>query len=101
MFEARFQSFDDPQPAKTGPRVQALRGELTRRGLSGFIVPHADRYQNGLIQARPGWQSLFDRLDPTCALLWDQEALPWWTVEHILKEWLRVLKPGGRMVLEF
>ncbi len=30
MFEARFQSFDDPQPAQTGPRVQALRAELAQ-----------------------------------------------------------------------
>jgi Xaa-Pro aminopeptidase len=44
MFEARFQSFDDPQPAETGPRVQALRAELSRRGLSGFILPRADRH---------------------------------------------------------
>ena len=46
MFEARFQSFDDPQPAQTGPRVQALRAELAKRGLSGLILPRADRHQN-------------------------------------------------------
>jgi Xaa-Pro aminopeptidase len=46
MFEARFQSFDDPAPAQTGPRVQALRAELAKRGLSGLILPRADRHQN-------------------------------------------------------
>ena len=46
MFEARFQSFDDPQPAQTGPRVLALRAELARAGLAGFILPRADRHQN-------------------------------------------------------
>src|SRR5437870_4416519 len=46
MFEARFQSFDDPQPSQTGPRIAALRAELARHGLSGFIVPRADRHQN-------------------------------------------------------
>jgi Xaa-Pro aminopeptidase len=47
MFEARFQSFDDAPEGAAGPaRVQALRAELTRRGLTGFIVPRADRHQN-------------------------------------------------------
>src|SRR5690606_25136823 len=46
MFEARFQSFDDPAPAQTAPRVAALRAELSRRGLSGLILPRADRHQN-------------------------------------------------------
>jgi Xaa-Pro aminopeptidase len=47
MFEARFQSFDDAdQHATTAPRVAALRAELARRGLAGFIVPSADRHQN-------------------------------------------------------
>jgi Xaa-Pro aminopeptidase len=47
MFEARFQSFDDRnERAESAPRVLALRAELKRRGLDGFIVPRADRYQN-------------------------------------------------------
>jgi Xaa-Pro aminopeptidase len=47
MFEARFQSFDDAPEGAAGPaRVQALRAELARRGLTGFIVPRADRHQN-------------------------------------------------------
>jgi Xaa-Pro aminopeptidase len=47
MFEARFQSFEDEsESASTAPRVAALRAELARRGLDGFIVPHADRHQN-------------------------------------------------------
>ena len=47
MFEARFQSFDDrPDRAATAPRVAALRAELKVRGLDGFIVPRADRFQN-------------------------------------------------------
>src|SRR5262249_31621106 len=37
MFEAQFQSFDDPQNQETGPRLAALRAELARRVLSGFI----------------------------------------------------------------
>jgi Xaa-Pro aminopeptidase len=47
MFEARFQTFEESSDgAVTGPRVGALRAELVRRGLDGFIVPRADRHQN-------------------------------------------------------
>ena len=48
MFEAHFQSFDDDGGSRsdTAPRVAALRAELKRRGLDGFIVPRADRFQN-------------------------------------------------------
>ncbi len=44
---ALFQSFDDiTDRAASGPRLSALRAELSRRGLSGLIVPRADRHQN-------------------------------------------------------
>ena len=34
MFEAKFQTFDDPaEPTASAPRVAALRTELARRGL--------------------------------------------------------------------
>ena len=47
MFEAQFQSFEDrSEKGATAPRLAALRAELKRRGLDGFIVPRADRYQN-------------------------------------------------------
>jgi Xaa-Pro aminopeptidase len=47
MFEARFQSFEDrSERAASAPRLAALRAELKRRGLNGFIIPRADRYQN-------------------------------------------------------
>src|SRR5688572_21386121 len=47
MFEAHFQTFEDPAPpTATAPRVAALRAELVRRGLTGLIVPRADRQQN-------------------------------------------------------
>ena len=52
MFEARFQSFEDrAEPGASGPRVAALRTELARRGLSGWIVPHADPHQNEYVPA--------------------------------------------------
>ena len=47
MFEARFQSFEDrADRGASAPRVAALRAELKGRGLDGFIVPRADRFQN-------------------------------------------------------
>src|SRR5499426_2076280 len=52
MFEAHFQSFEDKaERAASGPRVAALRTELARRGLSGFIVPRSDRHQNEYVPA--------------------------------------------------
>jgi hypothetical protein len=58
---------------------------------------YADRYQNGLIQARPGWQSLFDQLEPTCALLWDQEALADVLVNQ--RHWVQVAREGSWVLL--
>jgi Xaa-Pro aminopeptidase len=47
MFEARFQSFEDrTERAASASRVAALRTELARRGLTGFIVPSFDRHKN-------------------------------------------------------
>jgi Xaa-Pro aminopeptidase len=47
MFEAHFQSFEDRgERANSAPRLEALRAELKRRGLDGFVVPRSDRYQN-------------------------------------------------------
>jgi Xaa-Pro aminopeptidase len=52
MFEARFQSFEDKaERAASGPRLAALRTELARRGLTGFIVPRSDRHQNEYVPA--------------------------------------------------
>ena len=52
MFEAHFQSFDDSsERAESADRVAALRAELKRRGLDGFVVPRADRQQNEYLPA--------------------------------------------------
>src|SRR5262245_25286908 len=46
-FHAQFQTFDDPaDTSESASALAALRAELARRGLDGFVVPHADRYQN-------------------------------------------------------
>jgi Xaa-Pro aminopeptidase len=78
MFEARFQSFDDPEPAQTGPRVEALRVELGRRGLSGFILPRADRHQNEYVppsEERLAWLTGFTGSAGTVVVLLDRAAL--------------------------
>jgi Xaa-Pro aminopeptidase len=52
MFEARFQSFEDhAERAASAPRVAALRTELARRNLTGFVVPRSDRHQNEYVPA--------------------------------------------------
>ncbi|MFO1148192.1 MAG: aminopeptidase P family protein [Alsobacter sp.] len=44
--KARFQSFQETaNPAQGAGRLAALRRELDRRGLDGFIVPRTDEYQ--------------------------------------------------------
>ncbi|MDO9413637.1 MAG: aminopeptidase P family protein [Pseudolabrys sp.] len=52
MFEARFQTFDDSSERdESAKRVTALRTELKRLGLDGFVVPRADRQQNEYLPA--------------------------------------------------
>src|SRR6266567_7698074 len=52
MFDARFQSFEErAERGASAPRVAALRTELARRGLTGFIVPRSDRHQNEYVPA--------------------------------------------------
>jgi Xaa-Pro aminopeptidase len=47
MVEAHFQSFDNSREHTDAmARVAALRAELKRRRLDGFVVPRADRQQN-------------------------------------------------------
>lgn len=47
MFEAKFQSFADASSSHdSATRIAALREELTRQNLDGFLVPRADAHQN-------------------------------------------------------
>jgi Xaa-Pro aminopeptidase len=79
MFEARFQSFDDrPGRAAGGERLAALRAELKRRGLDGFIVPRADRYQNEYVPPsaeRLAWLTGFTGSAGTAIVLADRAAI--------------------------
>jgi Xaa-Pro aminopeptidase len=78
MFESRFQSFDDPEPVQTGPRVEALRAELARRAISGLILPRADRHQNEYVapcDERLAWLTGFTGSAGATVILQDRAAL--------------------------
>ena len=79
MFEARFQSFDDStDKTASGPRLAALRAELARRGIDGFIVPRADRHQNEYVPAceeRLAWLTGFSGSAGSAIVLKDRAVL--------------------------
>jgi Xaa-Pro aminopeptidase len=78
-FHAQFQTFDDPpEAAQSAPRVAALRAEIARRGLDGFIVPHADRYQNEYVppsEQRLAWLTGFTGSAGAAMVMADRAAL--------------------------
>ncbi|HET7901898.1 MAG TPA: hypothetical protein VFL59_11975 [Candidatus Nanopelagicales bacterium] len=55
------------------------------------------RYQGGLLEARPGWQSLYDELRPTSALLLKDEPLAGVLVSE--KGWVEVATEGDYVLL--
>jgi Xaa-Pro aminopeptidase len=79
MFEAKFQTFDDATGAATSaPRLAALRTELARRGLTAFVVPHADRHQSEYLptsEDRLAWLTGFTGSAGTAIVLMDRAAL--------------------------
>src|ERR1700722_4038992 len=47
MFEAHFQTFEEPETGVAlTARLSAFREKLARRNLTGFVVPRADQQQN-------------------------------------------------------
>src|SRR3984957_4037230 len=63
MFEAHFQTFDEPETGiALSARLSAFREELARRNLSGFVVPRADQQQNEYVppsEERLAWLTGF------------------------------------------
>src|SRR6201985_3955769 len=63
MFEAHFQTFDEPAGGVAlSARLSALREELARRNLAGFIIPRADQQQNEYVapsEERLAWLTGF------------------------------------------
>src|SRR5471030_1914250 len=58
-----FQTYDDTSdPATFAPRLAALRSELAKRGLDGFVVPHSDQHMGEYLPAyaeRLAWLTAF------------------------------------------
>ena len=79
MFEAHFQSFDDRSDSgAAAERVAALRMELLVRGLDGFVVPRADRFQNEYVppsDERLAWLTGFSGSAGVAIVLADRAVL--------------------------
>jgi len=63
MFEAHFQTFEDPEAGVAlSARLSAFREELARRKLTGFVIPRADQQQNEYVppsEERLAWLTGF------------------------------------------
>lgn len=74
-----FQSFEDITDPTVGPvRVAALRAELDRRGLDGFVIPRADEHQNEYVPAsadRLRWLTGFTGSAGAAIVLRDRAAI--------------------------
>ena len=47
-----FQTYDDvSDAAHCAPRLKALREEVRKRGLDGFVIPHSDEHQSEYLPA--------------------------------------------------
>jgi Xaa-Pro aminopeptidase len=79
MFEARFQTFEDSEEQDaSAARLAALRAELKRQSLDGFIVPRADRHQNEYVppsEERLVWLTGFNGSAGAAIVLADRAAI--------------------------
>ena len=122
MFEARFQTFEEPETGVAlSARLKALREELARRKLTGFVVPRADQQQNEYVppsEERLAWLTGFTGSAGLAIVLSNEAALfvdgrytlqagkqvdrKAWAVEPLVEpppeSWLtKHLKPGDRL----
>jgi Xaa-Pro aminopeptidase len=74
-----FQTYDDRSDAATcAPRLAALRAELAKRGLDGFVVPHSDEHQGEYLPAsaeRLAWLTSFTGSAGAAVVLKDKAAV--------------------------
>ena len=79
MFEARFQTFEDSgERGASAGRLAALRAELKRQGLDGFIVPRADRHQGEYVppsDERLAWLTAFSGSAGAAIVLADRAVI--------------------------
>jgi Xaa-Pro aminopeptidase len=122
MFEAHFQTFDDPEGGVAlSARLSAFREELTRRKLTGFVIPRADQQQNEYVapaEERLAWLTGFTGSAGLAVVLTREAALfvdgrytlqagkqvdgKAWTIEPLVdpppESWLGThLLPGDRL----
>src|SRR5690242_5276681 len=76
---APFQTYDVRSDASTcAPRLAALRAELAKRGLDGFVVPHSDEYQSEYLPPRGerlAWLTAFTGSAGAAVVLKDKAAV--------------------------
>src|SRR5579871_5266828 len=79
MFEAHFQTFEEPEAGVAlTARLGALREELARRKLTGFVVPRADQQQNEYVppsEERLAWLTGFTGSAGLAVVLASEAAL--------------------------
>jgi Xaa-Pro aminopeptidase len=122
MFEAHFQTFEEPESGVAlTARLSAFREELARRKLTGFVIPRADQQQNEYVapsEERLAWLTGFTGSAGLAIVLIQEAALfvdgrytlqgakqvdgKAWKVESLVdpppENWLAThLKPGDRL----
>ncbi|MDP3074220.1 aminopeptidase P family protein [Bradyrhizobium sp.] len=79
MFEAHFQTFEDPEAGVAlTARLAAFREELARRKLTGFVIPRADQQQNEYVapsEERLAWLTGFTGSAGIAIVLTQQAAV--------------------------
>jgi Xaa-Pro aminopeptidase len=79
MFDSYFQSFDDSDlRPHSAARMRALRAELVRLAVNGFVVPRADRHQNEDVppsEERLAWLTGFSGSAGLAVVLEDRAAI--------------------------
>src|SRR6266700_7316800 len=122
MFEAHFQTFEEPEGGVAlTARLATFREELARRKLTGFVIPRADQQQNEYVapsEERLAWLTGFTGSAGLAIVLTHEAAIfvdgrytlqagkqvdgKAWTVESLIdpppESWLAShLKPGDRL----
>ena len=122
MFEAQFQTFEEPEGGVAlTARLSAFREELLRRQLTGFVIPRADSQQNEYVppsDERLAWLTGFTGSAGLAAVLTGKAAVfvdgrytiqaakqvdtTAWTIESLIEpppeNWLTAnLSPGDRL----
>ncbi len=79
MFEAHFQTFEEPEGGVAlTARLAAFREELARRKLTGFVIPRADQQQNEYVapsEERLAWLTGFTGSAGMAAVLTKEAAV--------------------------